>query len=539
MTKLATRTPKPPDGAVRSISTTPDTRTYEGGAGYSRDPKGELFMLAVTNMVSEKTFYESAKARDERFEHLIRQVANEDPDWIARFVPYLRNEMNMRSASIVMAAELVHQKLTQPVPASTIRNRQIIDSAIVRADEPAEMVGYWISRFGKHIPKPVKRGVADAAIRLFTERNTAKWDGSDKPIRFADIIELTHPDPKAPWQSALFKYLLDRRHGRGTADPEVLGRLAEYERALSLTGDAFKEAFTADFVRDAELSWETASSRYGKLDARFWEAMIPNMGIFALVRNLRNFDSAGISDASVAAVKAKLTDPEVIAKSRMFPIRFLGAWAATNSMRWGEPLETALNLSLRNVPYLKGRTLILVDISGSMTQARLSDKSELTREAGAAVFGAALAVRSENADLVAFETDSRPVPFHKTQSILRLVEDIKRKPNEQGGTNTLQALDRWFKGHDRVIIVTDEQATSWAQPHGTSSFWGHQPYPSWEGKDRIEAIKAPIYLFNLAGYRAGMLPVGTDRRYAFGGLSDTGFKAIELIEAGKDQNWPF
>lgn len=538
MSKLASLPHKAPEGAVKSGST-PDTRTYEGGAGFSRDPKGELFLLAVTNMVSEKTFYESGKERDERFESLIRQVANDDPDWIARFVPYLRGEMNMRSASIVMAAELVHQKLTQPVPASKIHNRDVIASAIVRADEPAEMLGYWMSRFGKHIPKPVKRGVADAVLRLYNERNTVKWDGADKPIRFADVIELVHPVPSAPWQSALFKYLIDRRHNRATADAEILSRLAEYEKALALTGDAFREAFTADFVRDAELTWETASSRYGKLDARFWDAMIPNMGIFALVRNLRNFDQAGISDESIAAVKAKLTDPEVIAKSRMFPIRFLGAWAATNSMRWGEPLETALNLSLANVPSLRGRTLVLVDISGSMTQARLSDKSDLTREAGAAVFGAALALRAEQADLVAFETNSRQVHFSKGEAILRLVEQIKRKPDEQGGTNTLQAVDRWYKNHDRIIVITDEQATTWGQARSTSAFWGHQPYPSWDGKDRIESIKAPIYLFNLAGYRPGMLPVGEKGRYAFGGLSDTGFKAIELLEAGKDQNWPF
>ena len=538
MPKLASLPTKAPEGAVKTVGSTPDTRTYEGGAGFTRDPKGELFMLAVTNMVGEKTFYESGRDRDERFEALIRQVALEDPDWIARFVPFLRNEMNMRSASIVMAAELVHQKLTQPVPASTVRNRDVIASAIVRADEPAEMLGYWMSRFGKHLPQPVKRGVADAVLRLYSERNVVKWDGEGKPIRFADVIELVHPDPKAPWQSALFKYLLDKRHGRGTADGEILTRLAEYEKALALSGDAFREAFTADFVRDAELTWETASSRYGKLDARFWEAMIPNMGIFAIVRNLRNFDQAGINDESIAAVKAKLVDPEVISKSRMFPIRFLGAWAATNSMRWGEPLETALNLSLANVPQLKGNTLVLVDISGSMTQARLSDKSELTREAGAAVFGAALALRAEKADLVAFETDSRQVHFSRGEAILRLVEQIKRKPHEQGGTNTLQAVDRWFKGHDRIIIVTDEQATQWGQSY-SRGFWGSQPYPSWEGKDRIESIKAPIYLFNLAGYKAGMLPVGEKGRYAFGGLSDTGFKAIELLEAGKDQNWPF
>src|SRR3954454_23405257 len=36
--------------------------THEGGPAYVRDVKGELFLLAVTNMVGEDTFYEAADA---------------------------------------------------------------------------------------------------------------------------------------------------------------------------------------------------------------------------------------------------------------------------------------------------------------------------------------------------------------------------------------------------------------------------------------------------------------------------------------------
>ena len=41
--------------------TQPAGRTFEGGSGYARDAKSELFLLAVTNMVGEHTFYESAR----------------------------------------------------------------------------------------------------------------------------------------------------------------------------------------------------------------------------------------------------------------------------------------------------------------------------------------------------------------------------------------------------------------------------------------------------------------------------------------------
>ena len=47
----------------------------------------------------------------------------------------------------------------------------------------------------------------------------------------------------------------------------------------------------------------------------------------------------------------------------------------------------------------------------------------------------------------------------------------------------------------------------------------------------------PIYTFNLTGYRVGNLPSGAHRRYAFGGLSDQGFSAIELLERGRDLDW--
>ncbi len=52
--------------------------THEGGDGYERDAKAELFLLAVSNFVSETTFYESASDRDDRFEQLLAKVTAED-----------------------------------------------------------------------------------------------------------------------------------------------------------------------------------------------------------------------------------------------------------------------------------------------------------------------------------------------------------------------------------------------------------------------------------------------------------------------------
>jgi hypothetical protein len=256
--------------------------------------------------------------------------------------------------------------------------------------------------------------------------------------------------------------------------------------------------------------------------------MIPNMGIFAIVRNLRNFDDAGIGPVARDQVREKLVDAETIAKSRMFPLRFFQAFVATKTLTYARELEEAIDLATRNVPALGGKTLILVDISASMDQA-LSAKSDVTRLAPASIFGAALAVRAEHPTLVAFTDRDKVIPVRSDQSILLLTKEIVGAL-PHAGTQTWQTVQRHFAGHDRVVILTDEQAdytTSWGRDY--------------TDKDPSSVVPetVPLYTFNLAGYRAGHAPSGKRNRYAFGGLTDAGFTAIELLEKGNDQDWPF
>jgi hypothetical protein len=491
------------------VRTTDPTLTHEGGQGFARDAKSELFLLAVTNMVGEASFYEPAGERDERFRSLIAQVVAEDAEWVARFVPYLRDTMQMRSASVVMAAEYVK--------AGGPHGRGVIDSACSRADEPAEVLGYWASHYGRKFPQPVKRGVADACRRLYNERSALRYDGQSRTWRMADVIELVHPKPTAPWQEALFKYLLDKRHHDGEAN----GQLPVISRALrleALAPDARRAALRAEpeTLAEAGFSWERLAGWLpGGMDAEAWQAVIPSMGYMALLRNLRNFDQVAVSDEVAAKVAARLSDPEQVAKSRQFPLRFLSAWKATETMRWGQALERALDLSVANVPALGGRTLVLVDVSGSM-ELWLSDRSAAKRWEAAAIFGLALAKRAAAADLYLFSHQLSHMEVPAGASILRLMGEVRQWVG--GGTETGAAIRTAYSGHDRVVLLTDEQ-----------SFYDAFPLPP----------IPRLFTFNLAGYRVGGMPSGQDGRHTFGGLTDAGFRAIELLDRGRDQGWPF
>lgn len=516
-------------GPISATSATPTAVTHEGAPAFTRDTKSELFMLAVANMADEDTFYESAKQRDSRYAGLVRAVAVEDLDWLADFVGWLRGKANMRSAALVAAAEGVHARAAAGLPGE---GRKLVAAALQRADEPGEFVAYWRSRFGKE-PMPVKKGLSDAVRRLYNERSVLKYDTDGRAVRFADVLEIAHPKPAADWQNALFEHLLARRRGRehlfARADSRARLPMLVAREQLAAVPEGERRQFmrdNPDTLRMAGMTWEALSAWLpGGMDAEAWEAIIPQMGLMALARNLRNFDQAGVSDAVAQQVIARFTDPEQVAGSRMFPYRWLAAYEQAPSLRWSHALDRALACSTANIPAFGGRSLVLIDTSDSMNNT-MSGKSKMSRMKAAAIFGVALAMKGEAVDLVGFASGTFT---HQVRAGGSLISEVKRFTDRSGevghGTMIAQSVQRHYAGHDRVFILSDMQTMLGAYGHEVS--------------DLVPADKA-LYGFNLAGYRPTVIPAGrVKNRYEFGGLTDALFQMIPLLEQGRSQTWPW
>lgn len=490
------------------------TQTFEGAPAYAKDAKTELFTLAVTSMTNEKSFYESAGGRDSRLRNLVAQLVQEDPEWLQRLIPWVRKTANMRSSSIVLAAEYAL--------AGGPNKRQVIDSAMLRADEPAEFVGYWITRTGKPtLPGGVQRGVADAVTRLYHEYGALKYDSSRHAVRMADVIELTHPKASAARQNDLFKYLLDdRHHGDAKATPrlnvinarQTLQSIPEDERRKFI-----RTAGSAELLDTAGVTWEFLSGWLpGGMDAEAWEEAIPHMGYMALLRNLRNFDEAGISEKSVSYVQSLLSDPVRVAKSRQFPYRFWSAWNATQSLKWGESLEKALELSTKNIPEFSGKTLILVDVSGSMGSARPSRKSNVTASDIAGLFAAALYAKApKDTRVVLFGTNAVEATPKQTGAMLRNMETFRTNPGIGYGTNIRSAAVYGYNGEDRMVVITDMQAHD-------GGVGGFAPF---------------THYFDLGGFSNSPDGIGKDGVYMYSGFTDATFRQMPLHEATRKSSW--
>jgi TROVE domain-containing protein len=505
------------------------TSTFEGAPAYTRDAKSDLFLLATTGFFGEDTFYESASARNTRFIGLVQSVAREDPAWLGAFLPWLRREANIRTAAVVGAVEAARVLAQADVPGHQVgAGRRILSETLLRADEPAEALAYHLKVYGRKLPAPVRRGIADAAVRLYTSRNYVRWDSSRAGVRMADVVELTHPSPRMNEQSDLFKYMIDSAHRRTPVPPSLKFLRAHHQMLADL---AMQRTDTLDAIRHdpsllakSGLTWQALSSS-GVMDKRAWEAIIPSMGYMALLRNLRNFQDARVSPAALKTVAMTIGDETEVRHSRQLPYRFLAAHLTATSPVWALALESALQYSTQNLPSLPGTTLVLVDTSGSMSSF-MSAKSQISRMMAGALFGVALAAKGEKVDLYGFASGVFAHEVRPNAGILRTTEAFVRREGEVGhGTQISLAVHATYRGQDRVVIITDEQAFGgWRSD--SSSVDGQVP------------ANIPVYAFNLAGYAPAMLDTSSTR-HQLGGLSDHTFQIISSVEAGRDGRWPW
>lgn len=516
------------------------TGTLGGGSvpGYAYEDKSALFLLAVNSFFGQKKFYETAKAGDDRFVNLVRKIAPADPKWMYDFLTWLRNGANMRSSAVVGSVEAsLVTKAANQAGSDKGWSRRLANAGLGRADEVGEAVAYYFSKYpGTQIPISLKRGLADQLTWDINEYTASKYGSanSGKEYTLDRLINLLHPKPSAPWQSDLFGYLVARRYGE-VEIPASLGLfgarnylttmpLAERRRVVG-SGEG------AALFRAAGMTWEqVAGWLQGPMDAKAWESIIPSMGYMALLRNLRNFDEAGVSNTVAQAVAWKLGDPEQVKRSKQFPFRFLAAYRAAPSLRWASALSAALDASLSNIPKLPGRTLVMVDTSGSM-DVSFSEHSEMKRWDAAALFGIALALAGNQVDLVSYSNQGRVFGVRKGADVLgELTRWGREGYNLNGGTNTFGVLEQAYRAHDRVIILTDEQVNM--------SGYGGYGYCGVKSLDQIVPADRHVFTFNLAGYARGHAPTGAFR-HSFGGLTDACFSLISMIEQGQAGRWPW
>lgn len=541
--------------AVRSTKTVKTIRNMDGGGVATQlSKKSELFLTSVATFAGKDNFYESSDDRVERVIGLVEKLTNKDPEWMQAFMSWLRTDGNIRTLSIMIAVE--YALAGGPDVA------QVIDSVCQRADEPAEFLAYYISRnYGRknldryplkapRLPQAVRKGLERAAIRLYDEYAVLKYNGSSRTVKMADVLNLVHPrvsqypvsytSEQVAAKRELFRYIVASHYDpKADFDAALLPMVAQ-DRELRKLGREDVLKLSTDELRTAGITHERMGAMLnGPWTDSAWENIIPTMGYMALLRNLRNFDEIKISNTVVDSVCKRLADPERVAKSRQLPFRFFSAYKALSSDNYSLALTRALDASLVNVPVFEGKTLVLLDVSGSMDMVGYGPSHNGVRknipdgvmpwEIGG-LFALAIAYSSPNVDFAIFGTHSKKVPLPKGGSVLKTLPGLYENHGVGHGTNIYQSIEREFDGHDRVVVFTDMQDNG-------GSGWGY-------GENVTEPGKFPqipfIHYFDVSGYGQGAANgVGSAGRYQYGGFTDATMAQMKNLEAGASESWPW
>jgi len=395
--------------------------THEGASAKRLTPIAALRRSVLSCLLWEREFYEDGNSIAERIDSLCDEV---EPGQIAALAIEARSQFHLRHVPLLLLKALIRRGKGAIV-------EDTIVEVIQRADELAELLAiYWMDG-RKPLSNPMKRGLA-RAFRKFSAYSLAKYN-RDAAVKLRDVLFLVHAKPESDEQAQTWKSLVD-----GTLQPPD--------------------------------TWEVALSR-GDDKKATWERLIEDgrLGYLALLRNLRNATEAGVSTHLLK--QAILTRAGA---SRVLPFRYIAAARAVPSLE--STLDTALLAALSELPRLPGKTIVLVDVSGSMS-CGLSSRSDLTRQDAAASLASIL--NCEDLRVFTFSDDVVEVPPRRGMAGV----DSIANSQEFGGTLLGAAIKKMNEiEHDRLIVITDEQSHD----------------------DVTEPTASLAYMVNVASYRNGV-----------------------------------
>jgi TROVE domain-containing protein len=422
------------------------TRTHEGAPARNIPAELQLRRSVLACLLWESQFYEDGVEIAGRIAELVPRVAAEK---VAALAVEAREQMKLRHAPLLLVREMARHKTHRALVSETLAR------VIQRADELAEFVAIYWKDGRVPLSGQVKKGLA-AAFPKFDEYQLAKYDRSG-PIKLRDVLFLSHAKPRDVEQASVWKKL-------------IWGKLA-----------------TPD-------TWEVALSA-GSDKREAWERLLreQKLGALALLRNLRNMREAQVDESLVLAALGEMNT------ARVLPFRFLAA--ARYAPQWEERLEQAMLKSVANAEKLSGKTIVLVDVSGSMT-APLSRRSEMQRTDAA--YGLAVLLREigEKVSVFSFSDKLAQVPARRGFALRDAIDGSQRHNSTQLGAAVGELNGN--ENYDRLIVITDEQA--------------HDTVPSPKGNG---------YVINVASYKNG---VGYGKWTHIDGWSESVVEYVRMLE---------
>ncbi|MBI6882701.1 TROVE domain-containing protein [Pseudomonas putida] len=420
----------------------PQVRNHAGGKSHRKSSEEILACLASTGTFND-TFYASGR---DQLDLIHEHAQHVDDEFLAKLALYSRHSAFMKDMPALFCAMLIarQSQYAEHVFESVIDNARMLRNFVQMIRSGA--VGR--KSLGSRAKRLVKNFIGNMG-------DYALWQasiGNDPSL--VDVIKLAHPKAKDERRNALYGYIMGR--------PVDVALLPDFIQQY--------EAFVNGNSREAPLNAPFQKLTGLPLTTKEWTQIAVNSKWQMARMNLNTFNRHGVFEdpAMVRLIADRLQDRENIISARAFPYQLMTAALNVNEdipHQIRGALEKAMEISLENTPEIQGRTLVAVDVSGSMgspvTGRQQTKSSNVTCLDAAALIGAAIRRKNKDAMILTFDYTARELKVHRDAEVMTIATKIKQKLG--GGTNcgsVVQYLLDNNIGVENLIMVSDNE--SWA-----------------------------------------------------------------------------
>lgn len=308
--------------------------------------------------------------------------------------------------------------------------------------------------------------VSQAAYQIIKYRQREGWT-------HLDALRLAHVKPRTEVESNLYAFAktLAGKNAKYKENllPEMAQGYLKVQRARTSTE-------VATLVRDHNLPREAVPTNFLN-DVEVWEALLERMPATALVRNLGKMTQIGLigpNTNGAKIVERKLNDDEWLRKARMHPVTVLNALSVykrghgvLGSLSWNparrviDGLDAAFYGTFKHVEPTGKRTLLALDVSGSMGFTMASGGFQLSPREIVAAMSMATAKVEKDYEIVGFSHQLREIDISPRQ---RLDDVIRTMSSIPMGSTDCSLPMVWAEKNglvfDTFIVYTDNETWS-------------------------------------------------------------------------------
>lgn len=400
------------------------------------------------------------------------------------------------------------------------------------------------------------RGLMRAIARWYNDRSVEdlayqvlKYQSRDG-FSQQDVYRLSHParfsqvtagSPRRALYDYIAKGVLGADwHALPGDEFKPLRRLAAVHNLASL--DPSNGVEIARLIREWNLPMEAVPTTHRDKDT--YEAVLYSAGLTWILRNLGNLTSRGVLDdrANLEHVLNRMK-AEQLNRARVHPLAIFqamrtygsgkgvkgsGSWTPKRQLL--DALDAAFYDSFHYVEPTGKRLLFAVDVSGSMTGARVAGMTDVSAFEAAAVMAMAASAVERDFHLIAFDyayNKSRGVYSLDDISHRQRLDDIVRRLKAFGGGGTDCSLPFAHAAKEKLqidgfVCFTDSES------------WAGRNHPSQALQDYRRKVKHPVKAVNvaMASNRFSTLPEGDPLILECAGFDTTIPSVISLFMSG-------